>query len=213
MSKLGNEISATPRTDFGKGASRRARRDGKIPVVIYSKGIESRGCLIETKEWEAISRHDVSLVTLKEGTDRCTVLAKDVQFNTLKGAFVHIDFIEVNMDEEITTTVQIHHGGEDAIGLSQGGVLEQPTHEVEVRCLPANLPENLELDISGIGLEESFLAKDIILPEGVVLESDPDLIIFRVNKPAAEVSADATDEDVEDGAEGEAKSEDAADKE
>ncbi len=194
MSKLSNEISATPRTDFGKGASRRARRDGKIPVVIYSKGNESRGCLVEAKDWEALSRHSISLLTLKEGNKKCTVIPKDVQFNTLKGAFVHIDFAEVHMDEEITTMVQIEHGGEDAIGLSQGGVLEQPTHEIEVKCLPGKLPETFELDISAIGLEEALLAKDIVLPEGVVLESDPELIIFRVNKPASEVSADATDE-------------------
>ncbi|MCF6174793.1 MAG: 50S ribosomal protein L25 [Victivallaceae bacterium] len=210
MSKVSNVINVTPRTEFGNGASRRARRNGQIPAVVYSKGVETRRCLVDTKEWEAVNRHEVGLLTLKEGRKECAVLAKDVQFNTLKGMFVHIDFIEVKMDVEITTMVQIHHGGEDAIGLSQGGVLEQPAHEIEVRCLPADLPEGIEVNISGIEIDASLLAEDIILPTGVTLESDPEMIVFRVNKPTAEVAVEATEDEGEGEGEGEGETKDAA---
>jgi large subunit ribosomal protein L25 len=207
MSKVSNAISVMPRTDYGKGASRRARRDGKIPAVVYSRGVESRGFLVSAKEWESLTRHEVGLLTLKDGSKEIAVLIKEVQANTLKACIVHIDFIEVKMDVEITAMIQIHHAGEDPIGLSQGGVLEQAVHEIEVKCLPNNLPEGLEPDISAVELNGVFLAKEIILPEGVVYEGDPELTIFKVNQPAAEV--EETEEAAE-GEEGEDGSEDAA---
>ncbi len=206
MSKEINTIVVSPRKDFGKGASRRARREGKIPAIVYSKGTENYGCLVEASDWHLLTRHDIGLLTLIEGDKRTAVLIKDVQVDTLKNRIIHIDFIEVKMNEEITTSVQIHSIGEDAVGLSQGGVLEQQAHSVEVKCLPGALPEELEVDISNLGLDSTLTAGELPLPEGVTLISDPDTVIFRIETPAAEVSANAAgDEEGDAAGEGEAE--------
>ena len=203
MSKVSNAISVVPRTDFGNGASRRARRNGQIPAIVYSKGVESRGFLLSARDWERLTRHEVGLVTLKEDENEISVLIKDVQFNTLMGIVVHIDFVEVKMDVEISAMIQVHAGADDPIGLAHGGVLEQSIHEIEVTCLPNSIPEGIDVDISGIDVEASLLAKDIVMPAGVKLASDGDVIVFRVNKPAAEAAAEA-DAEGEAGEEGEA---------
>jgi large subunit ribosomal protein L25 len=194
MSKVSNAISVVPRTDFGKGASRRARRNGQIPAIVYSKGAENRGFLINARDWGRLTRHEVGLVTLQDGKNEISVLIKDVQINTLMGIIVHIDFIEVKMDVEISAIIQVHAGADDPIGLAHGGVLEQSIHEIEVTCLPNSIPEGIDVDISGIDVEASMLAKDIVMPEGVKLASDGDVIVFRVNKPAAEAAAEAATE-------------------
>ena len=206
MSKEINTIVVSPRNDFGKGASRRARRAGKIPAIVYSKGAENYGCLVESSDWHILTRHDIGLLTLIDGDKRTAVLIKDVQTDTLKNQILHIDFIEVKMDEEITASVQIHSVGEDAIGLSQGGVLEQQAHAVEVKCLPGVLPEELDVDISSLDLDSTLTAGELPLPSGVTLISDPETVIFRIVTPAAEVSAGAT-EGEEETAEGEGDAE------
>ena len=206
MSKISNAISVTPRTDFGKGASRRARRNGQIPAIVYSRGVESRGFLIDARAWERLTRHEIGLLILKEEKNEISVLIKDIQINTLMGIIVHIDFIEVKMDEEISAMVQVHAGADEPIGLAHGGVLEQSVHEIEVTCLPNELPEGIDVDISGIDVEASLLAKDIAMPAGVKLASDGNVIVFRVNKPAAEAAADDADGE-EAGADGEAAKE------
>lgn len=197
MSKVSNAISVTPRTDFGTGASRRARQNGQIPAVVYSKGAETRSFLVDAGAWKRLTKHDIGLLTLKDGKKKIAVLIKNVQGNTLKGSVIHIDFIEVKMDVEISAVIQIQHGGEDPIGLSQGGVLEQMVHEIEVKCLPGNLPEGIEPDISNLELESVFLAKDIVWPEGVIFEGDPEMVIFKVNTPTAEVSEAEEDDEGE----------------
>lgn len=199
MSKVSNAVSVAPRTDFGKCASRRARRNGQIPAIVYSRGAENRGFLINAREWDILTRHEIGLLTLKDGKNDISVLIKDVQINTLKGIIVHIDFIEVRMDVAISAMVQVHAGADDPIGLAHGGVLEQPVHEIEVSCLPNELPEGIDADVSGIDVEESLLVKNIVLPAGVTLVSDGDMIVFRVNKPAAEAVAEVEEEAGEEG--------------
>lgn len=205
MSKKKSVLNVVERTDFGSGASRKARRDGRIPGIIYGRGLKSKSYLIPELEWLKLAKHgNIHLVELKPETgDVVNAIVKDVQFDYLKNKTVHIDFLEVKMDELITTSIDvIGHG--TPVGIIQGGVLEQILHKIEVRCLPKDIPEIIDLDITGIELEKAICIKDIKLPEGVTAVNPPDNVVFHVIKLRIEEEAAATTAEgaVAEGAEG-----------
>ncbi|MCP3968069.1 MAG: 50S ribosomal protein L25 [Lentisphaerae bacterium] len=203
MSTTTYELSVTPRSEFGKNASRRARRAGMIPAVVYSHGKEGDALFVDSSEWAVLSNHDFNLVTLIDGKKKTAALVKEVQINYLKNQVVHIDFQAVKANEAVTATVPVHAALGEAAGIAQGGMLEQAVHEIEVKCLPSKLPESIEVDISGLEMEQSVHVRDIELPEDVELTSDGDLVVFAIAKPAAETSAESVAEG-EAGEEGEA---------
>ena len=101
MSKVNNEIAVQERREFGKNASRRARKAGRIPVSVYSKGKESRSFLIDADEWKVLSGHGAHMVSLLDGAKKIPALVKEVQFNYLKNYVLHVDFQEVDLNQEI----------------------------------------------------------------------------------------------------------------
>ena len=185
-SKTNYELAVESRSELGKGASRRARKLGKIPAVMYSKGAESASLFVSAKEWEALSKHDFNLLTLLNGKEKTAAVVKEVQNNYLKAYVVHIDFQEVKMDEKITASIPVRPSHGEAVGVSQGGNFEQSIYEIEVNCLPGDLPEQLEADITALGIGDSLHVGEITLPENVELITDPKLTLFHVAKPVAE---------------------------
>jgi large subunit ribosomal protein L25 len=160
-----------------------------VPAIIYSKGAEGKKFSLDATEWRTMTRQgDVNLVDLKSQDGATTkALVKDVQEDFLKNEIVHIDFMEVRMDEEITASVSIHALPGTPVGVSQGGILEQPMHEITVSCLPANLPEEgIEVDISELEIDCSLHIKELTMPEGVTAVDDPDSIVFHVMHQKAE---------------------------
>ncbi|OGV50732.1 MAG: hypothetical protein A2017_13215 [Lentisphaerae bacterium GWF2_44_16] len=199
MKKEQHVINVKERTETGKGFSRRSRRTGSIPAIIYCKGKENKNLIIDAREWGHVAKHDVKLVDLKkENGELCKALIKEIQEDFLKGNVLHIDFQEVRMDEVITAFISIYAmPGTVPVGLSMGGILEQPMHEIEVSCLPGDLPESIEVDISKIELEQSLHVREIVMPGGVTAVSDPNGIVFHVGIQAAEESATAAAEGAE----------------
>jgi large subunit ribosomal protein L25 len=193
MSTTTHEIAAKPRSEFGKNASRRARRAGLVPAVVYSKGQEGSAIYVDAREWAALCNSDFNLVTLVDGKKKTAVLVKEVQVNYLKNEYIHIDFQEVAMNEAITASVAVHAAPGDPAGFAQGGLLEQQMHEIEVSSLPSALPESIAVDVSGLELDQHLLVKDIVLPEGVTAVTDGDHIVFTVMQPAAAASAEAAE--------------------
>jgi large subunit ribosomal protein L25 len=184
MSKY--EINVKSRDAFGKCASRRARKAGMIPANIYMHGAACRPVLVDVNEWKSLSNHDITLINLKEGSTTGMALIKEVQYDTLKNAFLHIDFQSVRMDEKIHASVPVHPAsGVEPIGIAHGGILEQPLHAIEVSCLPTALPEAITIDLSALEVDHSIHVKDLIMPEGVSAVSDPDAVVFHMIKPSA----------------------------
>lgn len=195
MTKTNYELAVETRSEFGSGAMRRARKAGKVPAILYSRNSESKPLYISASEWEALSKHEFNLLTLCEGKEKTAAMVKEVQANYLKSYIVHIDFQEVKMDEKITAAVPVHAGHEEAAGVSKGGILEQVIHEIEVTCLPADLPEAIEVDISGLEVGDSMHISEVKLPENVELNSDPELVVFHVAKPMSEEEAGPSTEE------------------
>ena len=200
-SKTNYELAVESRSELGTGAARRARKVGKIPAVMYSRGAETAPLFVGAKEWEALSRHDFNLLTLLDGKKKTAAVVKEIQHNYLKGYVVHIDFQEVKMDEKITASIPVRPAHGEAIGVSQGGNFDQAIYEIEVNCLPGDLPEQFEADITAMEIGDSLHVGEITLPENVDLITDPKLTLFHVSKPVAEEEAVA---EVAEGAEGEA---------
>jgi len=166
-------VEAEPRTDLGKGASRRLRREGKVPGVIYGAGKEPVSISLEQLvlqhqlENEAFFSH---ILTVKVGKNEDQAILKDLQRHPSKPVILHVDLQRVSAKEKIRVHVPLHFLNEDtAPGVKAGGLVSHHITEVEVSCLPKDLPEFLEVDIGGMDLEGNVHMSDIPLPKGVEL--------------------------------------------
>ncbi len=185
MNKAKHVLAVKERKEFGKNASRRARKAGQIPAAVYGKGKENMTCFVDVTEWQVLSAHDVHMVTLDTGARQIPALVKEVQFNYLKNSFVHIDFQEVSLTDDVHTAVPIHVAG-TAVGVNRGGILEQELHNLEIVCHADSIPENLTVDVSALELGGTLLVKDLTLPAGVRANVSADAIVFHVVRPKVE---------------------------
>lgn len=180
------EINVKSRDVFGKGAARRARKAGMIPANIYMHGAACRPVLVDVNEWKPLANHEITLINLKEGSTMSMALIKEVQYDTLRNVFLHIDFQAVRMDEKIHASIPVHPAfGVESIGITHGGILEQPLHVIEVSCLPTALPEAITIDLRGLEVDHSIHVRDLVMPEGVSAITDPDAVVFHMIKPSA----------------------------
>jgi len=182
------DLVAEERTDTGKGASRRLRRAGKVPAIVYGAGRAPRAVtfdrdpLMHKMENESFFSSVLS-ISVKGKARQC--ILKDVQMHPAKRLVLHLDLQRIVADEKIRMTVPIHFlNEEEAPGLKQGGTVAHTVTEIEVSCLPANLPEYLEIDIGELELDQTLLLSQIPLPEGVEipdLENDNDRSVVSVH--------------------------------
>ena len=194
------EIVAEPRTAQGKGASRRLRREGKIPAILYGTGIEPTNIQIDHEKTMLQSEHEAfysHILTLKIGAGEEKVVVKDMQRHPVRKLIMHMDFLRVDENAEITLRVPVHFTHEDiCVGVKQGGgVINHYISDVEVVCLPRNLPEFVEVDLSTLGVGQVVHLGELKLPEGVRVASiarggDPMLPVVACI--ALKVEAEAT---------------------
>ena len=187
MSKEQQELVVEVRTQFGDNASRRARKAGQIPAIVYSKGCENKAIYVNADQWKIVAARSVHMVTLVCGDEKIPALVREVQFNHLKNYVVHIDFQRVDLNAEITDKVPVVAVGECKAGTR--GILEQEMHEVEVACRPADLPASISCDVSGLDLNDCVHVKDLVMPAGVKAVSNADAVVFHVVVTAAGESA------------------------
>ena len=201
------EIEARLRTDMGKGASRRLRRTGEIPAVMYGGGQDpasltlSHDAIMHALENEAFYSHILSVNV--EGKKNKAVL-RDVQRHPSKPTILHIDLQRVSEGDRIHMLVPIHVvGEEDAPGVAAGGLVNHNMSEVEINCQAKNLPEYLEVDISNLEAGHAVHLSDVKLPEGVEIialshGADHDLPVVSIHMPRG-----ASTEEAEEGEAGE----------
>jgi large subunit ribosomal protein L25 len=164
-------LTATSRTDLGKGASRRLRREELIPAIVYGGDSEPSSITLKSNEMTRNLMEEsfyASLITLDiEGTEE-TVILRDLHRHPYKAIIMHADFQRVNAKEELTVTIPFHFTNEEASkGVKLGGMVSHVMTEVEVSCLPKNIPEFIEVDIADLDLHDSIHLSEITFPEGV----------------------------------------------
>lgn len=179
------ELIAVPRAEKGKQAAKRLRRQGLIPAILYGHRLEPLQLALQERVFLSALRRERGLhglVKLKvEGAEdgEHTVLVKEVQRDPLKDHILHVDLQKVHADEEIQATVSLHFTGE-AVGTKAGGILNHYLYEVRVQCLPANLPEHIEVDVSHLNLKESLRVADLPRLEGIKYLNKPEEIVAAV---------------------------------
>ena len=193
-------ISATEREGRGKGAARSTRREGRIPGILYGHGEESVALSVDAGELKKLV-HSISIEnTILDldlgGSEPYKVLIRELQRHPVRDEFVHIDFFHVAMDEKIQVEIPILLIGTPTGVKNKGGVLDHQLRELEVFCLPGNIPEKVELDVSGLDIGDSIHVSDIQLPDVEIL-TELDRAVVAVLAPTVieveeEAAAEAT---------------------
>ena len=186
------DLQAREREERGKNAARRLRASGMVPAVLYGDG-QSKPLAVPGKIVDYTLHHlgDNALYDIDLGAGGSTARIVDVQRDPVTGRLVHVDFAPVNMRERIEVTVPLHVVGESP-GASEGGVLQQVAYEVQVESLPGDIPQELNIDVSTLGMNENLTLADLTLPDGIVLISDPEEVAVTVTAPT-----EITEEDLE----------------
>jgi large subunit ribosomal protein L25 len=182
-------LTLTARDPEGSRATRRLRRAGNVPGVIYGGDGEPSHFAVDARILRnTLARSGAILDVVIDGGKAAPVLVKDVQRHPVRGDIMHVDFLRVNMNEKIQTTVVIDLvGAEKAPGVVQGGVLSQETREVTIEALPGDIPETIQHDVSGMEINSSLTLGEITTPEGVTFVDDlEETVIASVMPPTAE---------------------------
>ncbi len=173
MATMKFELEADVRSDIGKGASRRLRHANKVPAVIYGGGEKPISLTLDHNKTVHALSHEAfysHILSLKIGKTTEKVILKDVQRDPFKPRIAHIDFLRVRADQKLHMHVPLHFiGEEEAAGLKEGGIFSHLINDVEVSCLPADLPEFIEVNVAGMALDQTLHLSDIKLPKGVEL--------------------------------------------
>ena len=176
-------INGVRRTEFGKGASRRARRDGLVPAVIYGHGEKPQHITLPARELGvALKQSNVLLDIVIDGKTELT-LPKAIVRHPLKQILEHVDLVLVRRGEKVVVSVPVHAIGEH----DRDGILEHVHNSIEVRVEATAIPSFLEVDIDGMHSGESRYASDVKLPAGVELESDPKTIVVHLSEKSTAV--------------------------
>jgi large subunit ribosomal protein L25 len=191
--KTSFELVAEFRETQGKGASRRLRHDGKVPAILYGGHAAARTLTLSHQKLLIMLENErfySTILNLKVGDQSQAAILKDVQRHPFKNAIVHIDFQRVEENEKIRISIPLHFTGASVSpGVkSQGGLVSHMRTEAEVSCLPKDLPEFIEVDISGLSLNESIHLSQLKIPPGVVLVelAKEDAAVVAIHSPRAE---------------------------
>ena len=176
-------IKGSRRTEFGKGASRRARRDGFIPAVIYGHGEKPQHVALPTKELSVALKTSIVLIDVVLDDHTELTLPKSVSRDPLTSLLEHIDLVIVRRGERVVVSVPVHTEGK----YDQDGILEHTNNSIEVEVDVTNIPAFLMLNMEGMMAGESKSASEVILPEGVKLISDPKMTVVHLSIKSAEV--------------------------
>jgi len=189
-----------------RGELNRFRQEDMIPAVIYGREKETLPILLDGKEFRQVLSTeagsnvviDLNLTNGQEnGQASETVMIKEIQRDILvQERLLHVDLIRISLTEKRSVNVPVDYLGEPA-GVNEGGVLQILKREVEVNCLPTAIPDQIEIEISELGIGENLIAKDLSLPEGVELQEDPEETLVSVLAPAQEEEPVAVDEETE----------------
>jgi large subunit ribosomal protein L25 len=212
---MGMIINATTRDDQGKGASRRLRREEKIPAIVYGAGKEPSAISLNIHEITHLLENDdayTSVLDLSIDKKVEPVIIKDLQRHPAKNTVTHVDLLRINMKQTIVTSIPLNFtGSDDNEELRLGAILNQFINAVEVSCLPADMPNGIEVDISNLALGDHISLTGINMPEGVTLTAlthgdieahDQSVVAVQEAKVMAEIEEEVIEAEGDESAEG-----------
>lgn len=186
------KLKVDERSELGSSSVQRLRASGIIPSVVYGKGKETQSVKVSMKEIHKVKGGHVAenvVLDLVVGggkeQEKKTVIVKEIQKDAIKGDWLHMDFNEISLKEKLKTPVHIEVKGE-AKGVIAGGTLDQIMHEIEVECLPTDIPEKIEVDVTALEIGDALYVKDLVIPEKITVLADLEQPVLSVAAPRAE---------------------------
>ena len=202
-----NKLAADKREGTGKGVARKLRAAGRVPAVLYGVGVESTALSVNAKDLYHLLHTGAGtnvLFDLEVDGKPHLVLPRDVQRDHIRGRYIHVDFLAVRADAKMILTVPVRVVGESP-GVKLGGVLEHHLWDLQVECLPTDVPDAIDADISTLDeIGTSLKVADLLVPEGVTILTSPDESVVAVQQPQAPVVEEAVEAVEGEIAEGEA---------
>jgi large subunit ribosomal protein L25 len=189
------QLNVELRSKTGKGISRQLRSADMVPGVVYGKGMDPIAVSIKHRELRAATAGEGgqnNLITLVGGgsLDQSMAIIVDLQRDALKGTYKHVDLHRINMTEKLRVTVPVILKG-TALGVKEGGLLDLAHHELHVECLPGNIPDHIEIDVTDLKIAHSIHVSEIPLPDGVKILDNPKTPVVSVLGRAKEEEAPA----------------------
>lgn len=186
------------RSKTGTGISRKLRNDEMIPGIVYGKGMDPMPVSIKYRDLQSAMSGEGgqnNLITLVGGgsLDQCMAIIADLQRDAIKGTYKHVDLHRINMNEKLRVTVPVVLKG-SAIGVKEGGLLDLAHHELHVECLPGNIPDHIEINITDLRIAHSIHISEIPLPEGVKVLDNPKTPVVSVLGRATEEAGASAEE-------------------
>jgi large subunit ribosomal protein L25 len=192
MSSQATKLSLTPRESGSSRATRRLRRSGRVPGVVYGGGSDPVAFEVDARELRHALAARGAVLELAIGGDQTPAVLKDAHYDPVRGDTLHVDFLRVRLDVAIHATVGLElTGAEEAPGIVEGGVLEQVTRELNIEALPGEIPESIQHDVSGLVIGDTVTLSAVTPPTGVTLLDDlEETVIATLNPPSVDVDAE-----------------------
>jgi len=189
-------LNASLRDGSGKGSARKLRAQGQVPAILYGHGMDPVKVAIDDRDLYHVLHTDAGsnvLVDLHVGKDRHLAMPREIQRDHIRGQFLHIDFLVVRRDEKIHVDVPVHLVGESH-GVKEGGVVEHHLWDLKVECLPTNVPQSIEADITALGIGDTLSVAQISVPSGVtVLTPSEETIVSVVPPPVLKIEEEVAE--------------------
>ncbi|MDA0328894.1 MAG: 50S ribosomal protein L25 [Gemmatimonadetes bacterium] len=196
-------LKAEKREGTGKGVARQLRLNGRIPAVVYGREMDAIHISLNTREAEylfhSISVDNTIVELAVEGTkESFQTLVREIQTHPAKASLLHVDFIRIQKGVAVEMDVPVHLVGTPIGVRIGGGIIEQVIHDLPIRCIPSMIPDSIEVDVTGLDLNDVIHVADIVFSEGVEVMVPQDTTICSVSLPRAEVAAGAEDHEAKD---------------
>ncbi len=187
------KLKAEPRAGAGKGVARQTRRDGKVPGVIYGRGMDALSIAVDRRDLALALNSDSGMNTLLDielDGDNTLALTKELQRHPVRGTLLHADFIKIDRKEAVEVEVPIHVVGESP-GVKEGGVLEHLLFMADVRCLPTDVPETIDADVSSLQIGDSLRVAELVEGRKFDILNDPEDVVVNIATPVTEEQLEA----------------------
>jgi large subunit ribosomal protein L25 len=185
-------IKAEKRDALGTRVSRRLRKSGKLPAVLARKGEDPLHLLVDAKEFSQLVKKHARIINLTHPAGKDKVFIKEVQYDHLDEHAIHVDFTKIAMDQLLTIEVPLLLKGKPVGVSEEGGVLDQYVKVLKIQVLPDAIPDHIEADVTSLKKDVKFTVKDLVLPPGVKVTQDPDLLVAIVQEHKVEEIVPAT---------------------
>ena len=206
-------LKAIVRESIGSAESRRLRKDGNIPAIVYGLGMDPLSVALNAREFRNALKTEAGtnvIINLEVGSDNFTALAREIQKHPYRDEYLHIDLIQIDLTQTVEADVQIDFVGIPVGVKEEGGLVQTINSSISISALPTNIPTSIELDISALNVGDNLTATDVNLPEGVELASEDDeslLVTITLPRAAVEEDSDEIGMEDEEGTDGESTEE------